>query len=411
MDSPRVKEYKKQIQTLFSRAKVHGFVDWRHMGPLESGVLDLLDDARQELSAPEDRWDLFAVANAVFLKWGKTNMDDDGNTQTVMDEVTDAWDDVIGRLVDEKEQKKALDFFMKHTDGKVIDYVEDYLYQFMDTHFRTPEFLKIKRSFLEDKIRQVESSDRDEFLKEYDVTELKEYLLQVISDEGAPIEEVEAYAKTVGGHAVDNRMLRIYEERGEIEREIALLRKIIEEQGGRPFRSFSYTKYEMKLKEIYQRTGRAEEHYALLRQMFYEYPGNGELYEEYRATFSDDGWREEAEQHLFPAVIGRYDAMSLFEKEKRYDLMMDTAERVGYFDGYEKVLRERYPERCLKILAMNADEEMELATQRKGYRKVARVLKKMLEYPGGEAVAKDLAEKYRKEYPRRPALWEELERF
>lgn len=34
MDSPRVKEYKKQIQTLFSRTKVHGFVDWWHMGPL-----------------------------------------------------------------------------------------------------------------------------------------------------------------------------------------------------------------------------------------------------------------------------------------------------------------------------------------------------------------------------------------
>ncbi|MBM6990496.1 MAG: hypothetical protein I3I98_03685 [Mobilibacterium timonense] len=411
MDSPRVKEYKKQIQTLFSRAKVHGFVDWRHMGPLESGVLDLLDDARQELSAPEDRWDLFAVANAVFLKWGKTDMDDDGDTQMVMDEVTDAWDDVICRLADEKEQKKALDFFMKNTDGKVIDYVENYLYQFMDTHFRTPEFLKIKRSFLEDKIRQVESSDKDDFLKECDKTDLKEYLLQVLSDEGAPIEEVEAYAKTVGRQDISDRMLRIYEERGEIEREIALLRKIIEEQKGRPFRSFSYKKYEMKLKDIYQRTGRAEEHYALLRQMFYEYPGNDELYKEYRATFSDDGWCDEAEQHLFPAVIGRYDAMSLFEKEKRYDLMMDTAERAGDFYGYEKVLKKRYPERCLKILAMKADEEMELATQRKGYRKVARVLKKMLGYPGGESVAKELAEKYRKEYPRRPALWEELERF
>ena len=145
--------------------------------------------------------------------------------------------------------------------------------------------------------------------------------------------------------------------------------------------------------------------------MFYENPGNDELYEEYRATFSEDDWREETERHLFPAVIGRYDAMPLFDKEKRYDLMMDTAERAGDFYGYEKVLRERYPERCLMILAMKADEEMELATQRKGYRKVARVLKKMLGYPGGESVAKELAEKYRKEYPRRPALWEELERF
>lgn len=86
MDSPIVKEYKKQIQTLFSRAKVHGFVDWWHMGPLTSGILDLMDD-------------------------------------------------VICRLADEKEQKKVLDFLMKHTDGKVIDYMEDYLYRFMDTDF------------------------------------------------------------------------------------------------------------------------------------------------------------------------------------------------------------------------------------------------------------------------------------
>lgn len=411
MDSPRVKEYKKQIQTLFSRAKVYGFVDWWHMGPLTRGILDLMDDVRKELSAPEDRWDLFAVANYVFLKWGKTHMDDDGDTQMVMDEVTDAWDDVICRLADEKEQKKALDFFMKHTDGKVIDYMEDCLYQFMDTHFRTPEFLKVKRGFLEDKICQVESSDRDDYLKEYNISDLKDYLLQVLSDEGAPIEEVEAYAKTVGGYAVDDRMLRIYEERGEIEKEITLLQKIIGKQDGRTFNSFSYTKYEMKLKNLYQRTGRTEEYYALLRQMFYERPGDDELYEEYRATFSDDQWREETEQSLYPVVVGRYNAMSFFEKEKRYDLMMDTAEKLGYLYGYEEALKERYPERCLKILAGNADKEMERATQRKGYRKVARILKKMLKYPGGDTVAKALAEKYRKEYPRRPALWEELERF
>ena len=49
-----------------------------------------------------------------------------------------------------------------------------------------------------------------------------------------------------------------------------------------------------------------------------------ELYEEYRATFSDDQWREEIEQRLYPAVVGRYNAMSFFEKEKPYDLMMST---------------------------------------------------------------------------------------
>lgn len=408
MDSPRVKAYKNQIQAIFSHAKVHGFVDWRHMGDLTSGMLYLINDARKEMSAPEDCWDLFAVANAVFLKWGKTDMDDDGDTQMVMSEVTDAWDEVVSRLVDEKEQKKALDFFMKYTDGTVIDYMEDYLYKFMDAHFRTPQLLKIKREFLEDKIRQVSASDKDDFLKDIDVSILKDYLLQILSDEGAPIEEVEQYAKSVGKHDVNDRMIRIYEERGESKKEIELLREMIDKEGGSRFRGYAYTQYEKQLKDLYKKLGRTEDYNALLRQMFYENPGNEALYEEYMALFSDKDWKQETEQHLFPAVSGRFDAMPLFEREKRYDLMIETAENAGYLSDYEKVLKKRYPERCLKILVRNADEEMDQATQRKGYRRVARILKKIKNYPDGEPVAKELAEKYRNEYPRRTALWDEL---
>lgn len=42
------------------------------------------------------------------------------------------------------------------------------------------------------------------------------------------------------------------------------------------------------------------------------------------STNSDDQWREETEQRLYPAVVGRYNAMSFFEKEKPYDLMIST---------------------------------------------------------------------------------------
>lgn len=408
MDSSRVKAYKSQIQEIFSHAKVHGFVDWRHMGDLTNGILYLVDDARKEMSASEDRWDLFAVANAVFLKWGKTNMDDDGDTQMVMSEVMDAWDDVVSRLSDEKEQKKALDFFTKNTDGTVIDYMEDYLYKFMDTHFRTSELLKIKRQFLEDKVRQISTTDKDDFLKDIHVSILKDYLLQILSDEGTPIEEVETYAGTVGKHDVNDRMLRIYEERGENEKEIALLQKMIEKKESSRIRSYSYTQYEKQLKDNYKRLGRMEEYETLLKRLFYENPGSDALYDEYRALYSDEEWKAETEQNLFPAVSGRFDAMPLFEKEKRYDLMMGTAESAGYMSDYEKALKKRYPDRCLKILIRNADEEMEQATQRNGYRRVARVLRKIKKYPSGETVASELAEKYRNEYPRRTALWDEL---
>ena len=126
----------------------------------------------------------------IFLKWGTSDMDDDGDTVIVMDEVTGAWDDAVSRLKDEKEQKQALEFFMKSTDGTVIDYMEDYLYDFMDTHFRTPELLKIKRKFLEDKVMKETQSDKSDDWKSIVISELRLYLLQILSDEGADIEDV-----------------------------------------------------------------------------------------------------------------------------------------------------------------------------------------------------------------------------
>ena len=42
---------------------------------------------------------------------------------------------------------------------------------------------------------------------------------------------------------------------------------------------------------------------------------------------SDAEWKEEFEQNVVPVVSGYYRAMPLFEREKRYDLMMAEAER------------------------------------------------------------------------------------
>lgn len=64
----------------------------------------------------------------------------------------------------------------------------------VDTHFRTPELLKIRRQFLENKIRETEASDKDDFLKSIDIFSYKDYLLQILSGEGSPIDEVEKYA-------------------------------------------------------------------------------------------------------------------------------------------------------------------------------------------------------------------------
>lgn len=69
-DSVKDKLYESRIEDIFSWADVRGFVDWKHMGDLTGDVIDLLDDARKELSAPEDRWSLFTVACKDFPEMG-----------------------------------------------------------------------------------------------------------------------------------------------------------------------------------------------------------------------------------------------------------------------------------------------------------------------------------------------------
>ena len=103
--------------------------------------------------------------------------------------------------------------------------------------------------------------------------------------------------------------------------------------------------------------------------------------------------------------------MRLFEKEERYDLMMLTAEQNQRIEGYEEVLKERYPQRCLSILIKNANDTMAEAVDRRGYRKVGRILKKIKEYPEGPDKAAELAEKYCSENPRKTALRDEMNKI
>ena len=70
-----------------------------------------------------------------------------------------------------------------------------------------------------------------------------------------------------------------------------------------------------------------------------------------------------------------------------------------------------YPERCLKVMANATDNLAVNSNNRRDYRYIARMLRKMSRYPGGRELAGELAEKYRKQYPRRPALLDELKKF
>lgn len=412
MDREKVEGYKFRIQSVFRWSKDHGgFVDRRHIGDLRNGIANLMRTARSELSRPKDRWELLAVSNAVFQEWSETQMDDDGDTAVIMEEVSAAWDEAVTRLVDEAEQAQALEVFMEQCGQSAGEYMEDYLHHFMDTHFKTAPLLAMKRSFWESNLQGEQTPDGNQPQRDIRTAAYQDYLLQVLADEGASLREIEQYAAEHYSSRTNQRILNIYAARGETVRETAMLCELITAERQSKVKSYAYTGYEKRLKDIYFHSGKAMEYRKLLRQMFYENPGDGGLYDEYRRLFTDEKWKEETEMHLFPALAGKRCAMPLFAKEKRYDLLMDAAEKLDNLFGYEKLLKREYPEKCFNILIRNADRELESARERVGYRRVADIIRLIKTYPGGREIAAKLVRRYMQEHPTKRALWDELARI
>ena len=404
-ESEKLRGYKKNMRAVFSRSTRNGFVDWRHLDYLYDEIIQLMNDALQDFSLPLEWRELLNFTFATCIKWANTPMQENGETMDFVYRTMEIWEETYQSMPDE-EEKKMLDFFLTRLDGRMADYVEERVYDFVIGHFKSPSLLAIKRKFIESKLSVLEETEKDGHCSEYPIYAHKNYMLQILSDEGAPIEDIEAYAQGYGGNH-GKLLLKIYRERGEREREMKLLQEVIADRYIWDHENWENKK---RLKELYHESGMTEEYDGLLETMFYEYPGDKGIYHEYRSRFTDKEWEAELEI-ILDRLRGHWNAMPFFVLEKQYDCLMETAEKIHDFGNCEKLLNELYPDRSLGVYVSQALIAMGEADNRNGYRRVKRILKGMRNYPNGPETASKLAAKFRETYPRRTALLDELKGF
>ena len=71
-------------------------------------------------------------------------------------------------------------------------------------------------------------------------------------------------------------------------------------------------------------------------------------------------------------------------------------------------MRKVYPERVRDILIRQQDEEMKIASTRNGYAKIIQELKHLYGYPDGRKKVKEMVETWKRIFPRRSAMLDEL---
>ena len=142
--------------------------------------------------------------------------------------------------------------------------------------------------------------------------------------------------------------------------------------------------------------------------------GGETLWKEYKSGFLKEEWPSACEEIFSSVKLGNYRIFPWYALEERYDLMMDALKVNFYSDHlktYEKKLKALYPERCLTLLVADTIKMAEQSSKRADYRRVAKNLRWIQRYPGGDEKAEELANDFRTKYRQRRAMMEEIDEF
>lgn len=395
-------DYKKNITSIFASNTRQGFSDWRQCGMLCNDMCIFLAEAERTLTKEGRYKELFEITGRAYIKWCNTDMDDsNGETMDFCDVCVGIWE----RIYEKENPSVTHDdmlrwFYYQLENNKVWDYMADEVYRFMMDHFKEKSELLRKKEMIKTQMGR----------GGYSYPTLQDFYIRLMADLKEPIEDIRAFAAKSESYDMPEVLAKIETEYGYDDAAIALYEKRINE------RPDSYWSNEPRkaLIEIYRKKGNRDKEISEYEKYLWANLNDKDIFSEYKAYFSKEEWPAEWDKILTRLTKEGKDAIPWYAQEGRFDLIMELAEKPRgsvFVETYEKELKERYPDRCLKVLIQGAEEQARAASKRSDYRYLARKLRKLDKYDGGQEAARKLALQFAEAYPRRRAMIEELEDF
>lgn len=403
-----LQEYKSDVTSIFRRNTYRGFADWRQCGNLEYELINYLDKAAKTLIKANRDKDLFDLVGVSYVKWANTDKDDsNGETQSFVGTAFELWDQIYDRKRPEMPHEKMFAWFMKKMDGSLIDYMEEFILEYVMAHFQEAEIQKEKLNFLNQRIARREAEAVEKSWRRYEAQRCREYVLQIYGEQRRPIDEIREYAKSLTSDSAKERLARIELDYGNRDECITIYIELVNKEDGSPFNK---SKYNRVLKNLYKDFGMQEQYEGQVEKLLYIDVGKDDIFEEFKTLVPAEEWEQKRDRLFDDLEQKKRYPLSWYSSEKCYDRLMTGVEQSSIFmlEHYEGDLCQRYPDRCLAMLVSHVESSVLRATQRKQYRDLADCLKWMHRYPGGKETARRLAENYREAYPRKRALLDEL---
>lgn len=321
------------------------------------------------------------------------------------------WKQIIEKS-DEQFKEQIRKWFKAHREGFVIDFLEDYIEEILLEMFRTKESIEKEIQKLDAMIENRQGNDCGvlysvRYGTENPILKRIEYMRNMHYTD----EEIEEYRLSHRRFfAVRELEIREAVENNDDDQAIQLLleSKCLDKDYQEQLK-----KYSKQLIDIYQKKNAVEEYQKELKYYLKSFWQHDLTYVRLlKASISDtEQWNRIADELIKDHPYEDFVCKLLYE-EKRYEELMDKIEqsfnKTGQLDLYEKVLREKMPERVIRIYTDYLWEAAERANDRKKYQYLMSYLKKISKCAGGEAAARNIADIWKRTYKRRTAMMDEL---
>ncbi len=388
-----------------------GFVNYHHAWDYTAELNVLLNENIPALLEKNCRMDAFELVNYVFREVGNRDMDDsDGGVSFVAKKCYEYWI-LILQGCDEQEKETMFQWFQSHQEGYVIDYLEDYITDFLWSEFHDERMLREKLRVLDEKIHSAENQNYsgNSYSAYYGRINNISARLRLMEELHYSEEEIREYRKQYRNFSEIRKMeIREYLSEEKYEEAISVLKesKVLDAD-----KAGLVAEYSRQLIDIYESQNMEKEYVEELKyQVFQCMQDNLEYIARLKKLYSQEEW--EAQRELFlenkTSSWVRYELLS---EEELFERMLTKIRKNGgvhILNQYEKVLKKHLPEEVRDLYVQYVKDEAAQVSDRKAYRGLMTYLKKIAGYPDGKIMAQEIADCWKVDYRRRPAMMDEL---
>ena len=409
-----MKKYKQRvIQVIRSYQGRGGFIDYRSASSFMSVIIGEMNDSLENMMDNHCYSAAFELAAYTFIQVSDVDMDDSGGELSwFAQECEEWWERILDKAEKSGEtnvQETMYDWFTGHLDGSIIDYMEEHVESFLESHFNQEQFVRKKLALVDEKIAEYDSKT-DSYSSDYHLGNWLMTRIEMMKETDCSWDELRAFCKQHWNHRrIRSWYAKACTDRGDTVEEISTLEHSV-------MLDSSYaglvSEYSLRLKDLYKDAGRMQDYQNIMWRIVTQIkPGNLALFREFKAQFGTEEWPEVREQ-VFNALSTRHSAlMELYREEELLDRLMKEVMSTGGIHSarlYKDELLPLYPTEYLKIYEKETEQSAVHVSNRQHYRELADLLLEIRDLPGGQQKSAEIEQHWRQAYGNRRAMMYEL---